>query len=204
MNQHPTKVLDFFFLNSICVVGSSTIIFPTSIRKDFAMTVSSQNPTEFIHNIFAVGLMWFFSSLIGVVLTAIAIKGIDCSSKYCLLPLMMFLKVIPMMMSVLSLCFLVDWSSNTPNCVLFFTSFLLSLLYFIFSLVDVLPELSYYLNIPESNGPDNLTLTGISVAANDSDDVLPTYDELIKKEKSQEDDFLPTYESACEKPIETS
>ena len=98
----PSIIADFFicnlmiFLSGIIIIGMSVSVKSDSqIVKDIS--------TSLLH----LGLMLFLTSLVAAVFCLMAVRGLKTWKKMLLVPLMIYLRVVPIMMSILILFSLV-------------------------------------------------------------------------------------------------
>ena len=212
---------EFFMIN--CAISSfGLMIIGLSISTNSDNSIYNQDvSTSFLH----LGLLLCLPSIGALIFTILARKGIMSRKwkKLLLTPLMLFLKIVPILMASLTLISLVvqcqDLATliNTENmngplammkvgmgCLLVFLylmAFICWIFYFWFVTAFILTKLEMVFfnqstpsTSPRSGDQEFVREQLAEMGAN----FPPSYDELFEKNMDEVDDNLPCYEVACE------
>ena len=219
MRLNRSMMDDFFAFNLIIMLFGATMI-------GLSFSINYGNPlTEDISSkIFFYGSFISVPTLISALLTILSMKGYDTCRKSFLKPLMVYLRIIPSLMTGLfTLSFLLkfkeligtqineddsEFSSMVRGtyCVLIFLDLMACfgcIAYDMFANVRIIEQLKFAYDVMAQNqsmGLGPVENGHQENAQNDIEEVLPQYDELFDQasdKDSDESSSLPGYEAAC-------
>ena len=198
----------------ISLFGLINVSLSISINTDSSIFIEDVS-TSFLN----LGLMLSLPSAGALILTFLAMNGMKTGKKLLLIPMMVFLKVIPILMASLMLISLVVQCQNLTillnnqnlpltsfkvgiDILLIFLNslgFICWIIYFWFVTAYIMTNLEiFYFHNQNTPAPDRQGVDDQDGRDQIEDDGLPpSYDELFDK-INEEDDSLPCYEVACE------
>ena len=210
-----SKLGQFFSLNFIIMICGFFSFGLSVMTSTYSDKLSNKDVSDgFLY----LGLVMFLPSLVAVVLTILAMRGLKTWKKVLLLPLMIFMETVPKLMAVLTLLFMSSTihslRSILNNEEMMFVLLLLEsltflgwLCYFFFSIpwIVKMQSVSLYISNNQDMEEDMEVVSGgvqggsLEIVVDDSP---PVYEDLVAGEevKKMEDDLsLPGYEVACER-----
>ena len=220
---------EFFMIN--CAISSfGLMIIGLSISTNSDNSIYNQDvSTSFLH----LGLLLCLPSIGALIFTILARKGIKSRKKLLLTPLMLLLKIVPILMASLTLISLVvqcqDLATliNTENmngplammkvgmgCLLvflYFMAFICWIFYIWFVTAFILTPLTkleivfFHHSTPTTRlRSGDQELVREQLVEMGVADFPPPYDELFEKTMNEDYDSLPSYEVACETETQAS
>jgi len=219
---------EFFIINcAIFTFGLMNIGLSISIYSDSSNIYSDDVSTSFLH----LGLLSCLPSIGALIFTILARKGIMLGKKLLLTPLMLFLKIVPILVASLTFISMVVQCQNLAillnsenmdsslvmmkvgmSCLLiflYFMTFICWITYFGYATAFMMTKLEmvFFLNQNTSTntrpGSDDPEFVPEQIVEMDAD-FPPTYEELFDKSMNEDDKSLPCYEVACETEAQTA
>ena len=209
-----SKLGQFFSLNFIIMICGFFSFGLSVMTSTYSDKLSNKDVSDgFLY----LGLVMFLPSLVAVVLTILAMRGLKTWKKVLLLPLMIFMETVPKLMAVLTLLFMSSTIHSLRSILnneemmfllllLEFLTFLGWICYFFFSIpwIVKMQSVSLYISNNQDMEEEMEVVSGgvhggsLEIVVDDSP---PVYEDLVAGEevKKMEDDLsLPGYEVACE------